>query len=574
MPVVGPPARPSVLGSAPRFGPATTADRPSLVAFHPDSVDRLDTGSFLPYVQRLERYNVGRAVPWALIAKVGFVLVVILAGVAFLSRYRTSDSEGAAFGSPGGPILNPSVLDMAQATVQLVGLDAEDRPVCSGSGTFVSGDGLILTNAHVVTADDVCNFVTVGVSVTTDPDRPPQLLYRAEVVADDPATDLAVLRVVAGIHPATVVPSSFPALTPGDSDQLTIGDTIRILGYPEIGGETVTFTNGSVSGFTAQAGLGDRAIIKTDATIAGGNSGGAAIDADGRLVGIPSKARASESGPAVDCRPLADTNGDDAVDASDNCVPIGGFLNGIRPINLAGPILERAREAPAPSGAAIDGLPDIDVDLSSVRMTQPRFSLGQIDNWPGKVVRAAVTGVPELCLFVDWAGIPNGAEWDAHWYRDGAHLPEYSLAAQRWEFGDEGANFWMCAIDDERGLTAGLYELGFFLDGELVFAEGITVADEQVPVFATTWENRTGGDVCGLAINPVGSGPVGLNELAVGQRIAPGESVVLELAAVASIAEAYDCEGRSVADSGGPIEIVADHTYTVAEPDAAAAADT
>ena len=61
----------------------------------------------------------------------------------------------------------------------------------------------------------------------------------------------------------------------GDSDALHLGDDILILGYPGIGGETITLTRGEVSGFhLCKRGYGNRAFIKTSATIAGGNSGG------------------------------------------------------------------------------------------------------------------------------------------------------------------------------------------------------------------------------------------------------------------------------------------------------------
>jgi S1-C subfamily serine protease len=480
-------------------------------------------------------------------------------GLYLLTRWRSGGAE-TPFGGQGSPIVNPTVTELAQSTVQILGLSGDGEPVCSGSGTFVSVDGMILTNAHVVTREPACDFASLGIAVTTDSGRPPELLYEAELLAVDADTDLAVIKVTRPTDPSHSLPSSFPALAVGDSDGVEIGDDLRILGYPEIGGDTITFTNGSVSGFTAQVGIGDRALIKTDATIAGGNSGGAAIDSEGRLIGIPTKARASENGPAVDCRPLADTNGDGAVDNSDNCVPIGGFLNGIRPINLALPLIEQAKAAaPQPLQPAA---PAVEVDLSGVAMTRPRFSLGESGDAPTGIVRTATSGITELCLFVDWAGIPNGAEWDGYWYRDQDLIDEYSLIEQSWEFGEQGTDFWMCAIDEQDGLAAGLYELGFFLDGELVFAEGIVLTDQPVPVLTTEWENLTGVDVCALAVNPKGSGPVGLNELAPGESIPPGGIATLELPAGEVVVKAYDCNGQALADSGaGSLAISEEDTY-------------
>jgi S1-C subfamily serine protease len=512
------------------------------------ALERFDAGAFdgsavdRSYLRRLEPVAERRRFPPYLLPLLGAAVIVI--GAVLLIRYRIRDDDLAT-----GGLVSPTVDQMAQATVQIQGLGADGKALCSGSGTIVSSSGLILTNAHVVTRDAACNFSRVGVAVTTDADRPPELLYEADLLVIDTKLDLAVVKVARSLDPSRPLPTSFLALALGDSDTLNIGDSLRILGYPEIGGETITFTNGSVGGFTAQAGIGDRALIKTDATIAGGNSGGAAVDAKGNLIGIPTKARASENGPAVDCRPLADTNGDNKVDTADNCVTIGGFLNGLRPVNLARSVIEQARNAdPQVLAAPNLGVP---VDPGSVMMSRPRFSLGEKDNTPVGIVSTADTSSHELCLFVDWSGIPAGAPWDAIWFVDKKPVDQYSLVNQSWTFGDQGANFWVCAIDQTKGLPGGLYELGFFVSGQLIFAEGMEVTPKPVPVRKTTWLNETGAQVCTLAINPKGSGPTGLNELVPGEPIPAGGKVTLELPDGHYVVEARDCQNEPVADSGG-----------------------
>ena len=490
------------------------------------------------------------------------VLAVAITGVVFgLTGLVGNASDGDGNRSP---VKNPSVSQLAEATVQIIGLDSQDQPMCSGSGTLVSSDGTILTNAHVVTREPECDFASLGIAVTTDSGHPPELRYRADLLAIDPEADLAVVRVAHNLDGLETEKTDFPSLALGDSDLVEIGDNIRILGYPEIGGDTITYTNGSVSGFTAQAGIGDRALIKTDATIAGGNSGGAAVDDDGRLIGIPTKARASEDGPAVDCRPLADTNGDGAVDNKDNCVPIGGFLNGLRPVNLAIGLIAAAKNAEPQ--VLQRPTPAVQVNMSTVTASAPRFSLGQDNDAPVKQISTAVGGIEELCLFVNWKGIPDGASWDGVWYVDGDLVEEYSLFEQTWKFGPAGTNFWMCAIDQEDGLGAGLYELGFFLGGELLFAEGIVLTDDPVEVLSTIWTNATDVDVCELAVNPKGSGLAGLNELPAGVVIAPGDSLTLRLPLGTVVAAATDCNGNPVADSAGEIEIEPNGSFVISRP--------
>jgi hypothetical protein len=101
-------------------------------------------------------------------------------------------------------------------------------------------------------------------------------------------------------------------------------------------------TRGEVSGFTSQPAYGQRAFIKTSATIAGGNSGGLAVDAAGNLIGVPTQLGYGGDDQYVDCRVLADTNRDGFVDDLDSCVPTGGFINALRPVDLAIPLIEAA----------------------------------------------------------------------------------------------------------------------------------------------------------------------------------------------------------------------------------------
>ncbi|MCS6774092.1 MAG: serine protease [Anaerolineae bacterium] len=223
-----------------------------------------------------------------------------------------------------------------------------------GSGTVLSPDGVILTNQHVtdytVLKQELGQDPNIkllegllAVFFTVEPDEPPVPMYIAQVVGVNEALDLAVLRIVAEISGKEVNPRrlDLPFIALGDSDKVNIEDELRIYGYPGIGGSTITFTKGSVSGFDSEGNI-RRAWIKTDATIAGGNSGGAALNVDGELVGVPTQAAVTTARGAADCRRVQDTNGDGRVDERDTCIPIGGFINALRPVNLALPLLEEA----------------------------------------------------------------------------------------------------------------------------------------------------------------------------------------------------------------------------------------
>ena len=170
------------------------------------------------------------------------------------------------------------------ATVLVIALNASGDEMNGGSGSLVGPDGYILTNFHVVEGGD-----TLVISVnTTDQNEPPQATYLAEIVDWDADLDLALLRVVSR-EDGRQLPASLnlPAIPIGDSDVLRIGDAITILGFPDVGGATVTLTRGTVAGFHDD-GLGhERGWIKTDAEISPGNSGGVAINEAGELIGVP-----------------------------------------------------------------------------------------------------------------------------------------------------------------------------------------------------------------------------------------------------------------------------------------------
>jgi len=114
--------------------------------------------------------------------------------------------------------------------------------------------------------------------------------YPAEVVGQDATTDLAVLRIAAaGLTPIAL----------GSSEDLEIGDTAIAVGSPLglEGGPSVTA--GVVSAFDRQLGTGEGRLfgmIQTDAPITRGSSGGALVDAEGRLIGITTAIGVSDVG--------------------------------------------------------------------------------------------------------------------------------------------------------------------------------------------------------------------------------------------------------------------------------------
>jgi len=146
-----------------------------------------------------------------------------------------------------------------------------------GSGFFISEDGFVLTNKHVV-VDPKADYTVVASEGKK---------YHAKVVARDPINDIAVLKIEG---------NNLPYIELGDSTNLELGQTVVAIGNA-LGQFQNTISSGIVSGLsrhiTAQAGADGqqqelRGVIQTDAAINPGNSGGPLVDIGGKAIGINS----------------------------------------------------------------------------------------------------------------------------------------------------------------------------------------------------------------------------------------------------------------------------------------------
>lgn len=437
---------------------------------------------------------------------------------------------------------------IARSVVQLTAVDADGQGLWTGSGTIISADGLILTNAHVVANSDELRYETLVASITDSADVAPEPTYRVDVVAFDPVLDLAVVKISALLDGTATTVSDLPFLPVGDSDAVGLGDHVRIFGYPGIGGDTITFTEGSVAGFTSEAGVeADRAWVKTDATIAGGNSGGTAVNDDGELIAVPTRASATD-GDIADCRVVQDTNGDNIVDENDSCIPIGGFINGLRPTNLATALIEQAQLGQVVS---TEVNPPVDVDTTSIFMTAPVFSTDvNEDNSPTQVVQQLPSGATKVCGFFDYEGMTDGAVWDAAWSIDGEFAADYSLLGQEWIGGATGENWWVCAGTGEQPLPDGSYELTIYVGEDVITSNTLFVGNQYAPVNVNVI-NGTASTVCYLRMSPSGAQNWGPDELGSDVTLDPGQSAPVSVIGAVYDVLASDCDGVILVEQYG-----------------------
>ncbi len=152
----------------------------------------------------------------------------------------------------------------------------------AGSGVIISADGLIITNAHVVSD---ANTIKVRLKDGTE--------YIAKLVGLDSDTDIAVIKIEG---------TDLPFALTGNSDDLVVGQEVVAVGNPlgELGG---TVTNGIVSALSREVNIqgSEMTLIQTNAAVNPGNSGGGLFNMYGELIGIVNaKSTTTSSGLSVE----------------------------------------------------------------------------------------------------------------------------------------------------------------------------------------------------------------------------------------------------------------------------------
>ncbi len=312
----------------------------------------------------------------------------------------------------------------------------------TGSGSIVDARGLILTNFHVVGDVQSGQLYNEGgwaaIAVTRNPRQPAVPLFWAQVVRGDPNLDLALLRVAEDIDENPLRGClTLPTYEVGDSDQVDIGEELAIIGFPGIGGNSVTFTAGRVSGFESDPNSDVVALIKTDAEINPGNSGGSAVADDGSLIGVPTYTSEGQQGRQ-------------------------GKLGLVRPINLSEEVLASLPSVGVPgcSGGSTNTPPPQTPQTPSTPNTEGAVAMLGFNLDPDEedFIASAPGGITELYGHFSYSDIDASTPLAAQWFRDGQAIPETELFFEEWPL-DPGDGFAYISTEDRDGLIPGTYTL-------------------------------------------------------------------------------------------------------------------
>lgn len=194
---------------------------------------------------------------------------------------------------------DPNFVRALNASVRVI-VPTGPSSASTGSGSIITPKGHVLTNYHVV-SDDNGKLINGGnnviIAVPPAEGENAQPKYRAKVLDFDAKLDLAIIQLLALAEGAPLPPNlGLNPIPIGSSKSVNIGDTVIIIGFPGLGGSSLTVTRGIHSGisrFTDDPG----SFIKTDTEINRGNSGGTAINAAGELIGIPTAGRIDREAP-------------------------------------------------------------------------------------------------------------------------------------------------------------------------------------------------------------------------------------------------------------------------------------
>jgi S1-C subfamily serine protease len=240
------------------------------------------------------------------------------------------------------PISGADLEKLLTAVGQVVSPAGESKET-RGSGVVISPQGLVITCNHVLghaaRGKSQILFEPVDAKgIFKHPD--PRAALAVDIVRTLPEYDLALLQIRGYADGRPLAKGqTFQSLSVGKADDLHLLDVVYVIGFPEVGGDTVTVLEGRIAGKDSV-----NQWLKLDASVSRGYSGGAVVNSRGELVGVPTEIRAD----------IEDLHSDRSGQR-DGAV-LYGVLSWVRPVELVARLLTAPRDAPlaaAPAESAV-----------------------------------------------------------------------------------------------------------------------------------------------------------------------------------------------------------------------------
>ncbi|MBI5034439.1 MAG: trypsin-like peptidase domain-containing protein [Chloroflexi bacterium] len=360
-----------------------------------------------------------------------------------------------------------------QATMKIYVLDTAFKVIGGCSGTVIDPAGYVLTNFHCVgtttgqarsdpklkagTFKNPQGFVALG--PTVDPRKAPKATYYARYIAGNHDLDVAVLKITSMVNKGQALPKPLPLvpIVRADSDQVQIGDYVAAIGYPGVGGETVTFTDGKISGFDDLNADGMPDSLKVTASINGGNSGGLAINEEGDQIGIPTWSLSSAQ----------------KVEKLDRIVMI----------NVAEPYIQKALQIGSaisnepPSSGPIPPSGPSTVPSSGGKLGKIQFGTDFKNNQLVSPGATLPSGIKKLVGLFDFNGMKDGTDWGFVWSIDGQAVTGKSTGTT-WKSGESGS-YYVWLTNGDKALPDGAFKLSLYVNGALVAEGTATIGTPQ-----------------------------------------------------------------------------------------------
>jgi len=418
--------------------------------------------------------------------KIKVVLRLALVLVILLTSLLVTATQPQTAQAVGRNELQRALMGTVRVAVALDGKNGYS----TGSGTVVSDKGYVVTNFHVVGDTKTGKFYNsqrVAALAINQPNLRgmPNWTYTARVIQADPNLDVAILKIVGLVdNEKAALPANLglTVVPIGNSDDVQIGDEVSVLGFPGIGGDTVTFTQGRISGFLDENTDGESEWFKTDAEINHGNSGGLAINDAGEMVGIPTAG---------------------VSDREDI-----GKISLIRPVKLVLPLIQAALKDVGGSSNGAAPAPASGPRISNVKFTTAIDRNGTPMS-PGTRFDSGATGVYATFSFADFR---KGTQLAYVWSLDGKKAIEDTIVSKTPGSGND----WLSLANNSKALPDGKYDLTMNVDGKEQFRGSFVIGGSgQTATTGSTFGAITfaqGVDKNDKPVKPGAQFPTGIQE--------------------------------------------------------------